>query len=65
MQQKTLPVPPKNPAGETYDSNPNAPTGPNEGEWKNEEDLKQLCNEHERLIGLILEEEEEVINTHK
>ena len=50
-------MPPKNPQGEY--SNPNG------GEWRNEEDLKQLCNEHERLIGLILEEEEEVINTHK
>jgi len=36
-----------------------------EFEAKSEEDLMKLCKDHENLIDLILEEEEEVTNSHK
>jgi len=38
------------------------------GEWggaRNEDELQKLCNDHEKLISLILEEEEDLISSHR
>lgn len=63
------PAPYQNKEGYHHNFHPSGAVKPvskkNDLDGSTEEDLVRLCKDHENLIDLILEEEEEVTNSHK